>query len=279
MHVTNQPLAGKLSIAATTKLSLASSAVPSDPPQSLPREELANTHPRNECERLPWLEAFLSGPRPKFGSPALNAHLKILFASDSGDEAISSLISSAFDALSRCVMTQSSNGNSYKESSRVKLWKVFIINRLPLLFQEHLPELPPATFEYALRKPLLLIDESALQILNRQTENEIDMMFSNATPFDIRRELLKSMVKCGLIENKAADRVLGAATFTSDLGISSDMMDDEVKLSSGVESIMEMINTAYDLEGAVRTVIGQVEEADCLTQKAAIDSIIKVCAL
>ncbi|KAK7205811.1 mediator complex subunit Med5-domain-containing protein [Myxozyma melibiosi] len=278
LHITNQPLAEKLSAAISSNLNITSS-LPTPTAPALVTQEVPAARTKGQVEKLEWVESLLSGPRPQFGSADFATRLTALFTTESGDVAISSLTSSSLDALSHCALSQESNSSTYRESSRVKLWKAFIINRLPLIFKNHLSELPSATFEYALRKPLLSIDESTLALLNRQDENEIDMMFSTATPYDIRREFLKSMVKCGLIEPNAIDRVVGGGPANENDGMGQDMTGEETsaeKLPGSVELIMEMVNNSYDSEGAIKMVVGQVVEADCLTQHLAIDAIISL---
>ncbi|KAJ8099325.1 mediator complex, subunit Med5 [Lipomyces tetrasporus] len=187
--------------------------------------------------------------------------------SQSADFAVGNLVAAAFDCLSSCAMKQN--------QTRINLWKTFIVNRLPLIIQEHLSDIPSSTFEYSLRRPLLSVDENALAIVNAKVANDIDVIFSEpTTPYDVRHEFLKSMAQLGLIDLAAADRILGGNNSSL-----QDEFDGEEPLHGEevIASLLEM--DSYEFETVIRQFVTDVATAGCVRQGAAVDVMVELLSI
>ncbi|KAK9356824.1 mediator complex, subunit Med5 [Lipomyces doorenjongii] len=185
----------------------------------------------------------------------------------SPDSAIGNLVSAAFECLSFCAMKQ--------DQTRIILWKCFIVNRLPLIFQKHLPGVQGSSFEYSLRRPLFTIDETALVIVNARAANEIDVMFSApTTPYDVRHEFLKSMAQLGLIDFAASDRILGRNS--GDLQNEANM-EKPLDVDEMITSLLEM--DSYEFETVIREFVTDLETMGCLRQGATVNVIVELITL
>ncbi|KAK9446463.1 mediator complex, subunit Med5 [Limtongia smithiae] len=286
LYVTNLPLAQKLEASTKQWRASASQFTPTPAPQN---SQIGAIVDSGSEQKLPWMEEMLSGRRPRFGSPKFTALFSGVFRTHSADAAIALVVAAAFDALSACAMAQ--------DATRVALWKTFIVNRLPLLLCDALVSppadgdsgaptvvvrslVPTATVEYALRRPLLMINENALAIVNAASENDIDVMFatsgSQSAPYDMRYEFLKALASVGVIESAAVDRVLGGG---KEGGEGYELNGG--KQDSGLASVDEMTSAlvdAYDFEAAVKQFISDVDGLGCLRQSAAIDAIVGLLA-
>ncbi|KAK9386265.1 mediator complex, subunit Med5 [Lipomyces mesembrius] len=185
----------------------------------------------------------------------------------SPDSAIGNLVSAAFECLSFCAMKQ--------DQTRIILWKCFIVNRLPLIFQKHLSGVRGSSFEYSLRRPLFTIDENALVIVNARAANEIDVMFSApTTPYDVRHEFLKSMAQLGLIDSAASDRILGR---NSDDLHNEANMEKPLDVEEMIASLLEM--DSFEVETVIRQFVADVETMGCLRQGATVNVMVELISL
>ncbi|KAK9461237.1 mediator complex, subunit Med5 [Lipomyces oligophaga] len=223
---------------------------------------------RSSSDKLSWLEAMMKR-RPELGSTEFIAQISKLLRIESADIAISRLVGTAFDSLLICAMKQ--------DLARVPLWKLFIVNRLPLVLgTPPLNELPSSMFEVALRRPLLNLDESALALVNNSSENDFDMMFAATSTagtlvsYDIRREFLKSLTRLGLIDHGAVERVLG--------GESGEEIIEQESVAAK-EDMMRLITESFDFENSIKQFISKIEGLDCLSQGPAIDTIVQLLSI
>ncbi|KAK9238219.1 mediator complex, subunit Med5 [Lipomyces kononenkoae] len=209
--------------------------------------------------------AIEAEPKPPLGKlPWMASMVSKTQSSDSG---ICNLVSAAFESLSFCAMTH--------DHTRITLWKYFIVNRLPLIFQKHISEKPGSSFEYSLRRTLFMIDENALAIVNARAANDIDVMFSApTTPYDVRHEFLKSMAQLGSISFAGADRILGR---NSDDLQSGGNIEKPLEVEEVITSLFQM--DSYEFETFIRQFVTDVETMGCVSQGAAVDVLVELLSL
>ncbi|KAK9369581.1 mediator complex subunit Med5-domain-containing protein [Lipomyces kononenkoae] len=231
-----------------------------------PSTSTIEAEPKPPSGKLPWMGCMLER-RPKFGSQDFTAKVDEVFSTQSSDSAICNLVSAAFESLSFCAMTH--------DHTRVTLWKYFIVNRLPAIFQKHISETPGSSLEYSLRRPLFMIDENALAIVNTRAANDIDVMFSApTTPYDVRHEFLKSMAQLGLVSFAGVDRILGRNG--GDLQ-SAENFEKPLVAEEMITSLLHM--DYYEFENYIRQFVTDVETMGCLSQGAAVDVMAELLSL
>ncbi|KAK9469944.1 mediator complex subunit Med5-domain-containing protein [Lipomyces arxii] len=219
--------------------------------------EIKNEPQKASSGKMTWMESMVTR-HLKFGYSEFSEKIQDVFNEQTSEAAIANLVSASFECLTKCALAQ--------DQARVFLWKTFIMNRLPLIFQQYLISVPSSTFEYALRRPLLSIDDDALAIINSRPANEIDLIFAvPSVPYDVRLEFLKSLVQVGLIDYAAADRVLG--------GIIADSGDVAEPIAVNASDLMTTLTSSYDTESAVKQFVADIENLGCLGQSVAVDVI------
>ncbi|KAK9456466.1 mediator complex subunit Med5-domain-containing protein [Dipodascopsis uninucleata] len=214
-------------------------------------------------QKVDWMERMMDG-RPRFGSSEFRTRATLVIDNESSDVAITRLTCSAFDCLSNAILRQ--------HQTKVNLWKIFIINRLPLLFQELLSNIPRSTYEFALRRSLSSINEDTLSMVNSTSNNDIDAMFSTSEtgPYDIRIEFLVSMIKLGILGADSVDRILGNSAL-------QEPQISEMQLE--INETVERISTDYDCLSSIKNLVADIDTASCVRQGPTITVIVKLISL
>ncbi|KAK9473833.1 mediator complex, subunit Med5, partial [Dipodascopsis tothii] len=200
--------------------------------------------------------------RPQVASRRFTHYVRLACEHEAAAVVIADLVTTAFDCLAMALMKQN--------KPKAALWKTFVVNKLPLVFRDLLPAIAPATYEFALRRPLLSVDDAVLALVNGDDgQNDIDMMFSSlqTTPADIRQSFLHSLAAVGLLDAGAVDRVLGGAG-----AVELPPPEEPFDVAAAVAALAD----DPEPEAALAAFVAALETASCATQALRADAVVQL---